>query len=157
MGAGSGLFGYMDAGCAAFSVLGILILVAAVVDARTRTYPAPLAVAVAAAGAWCALARGGTDTLGAHCLAACAVSGLLVVFEIAWRRHHDGTAGLGMGDVKYLFGTMLADPAYALVGFSVGLALLALAGTVCRRPSLPLLPFVAAGTALIVVPSVLAG
>lgn len=157
MGAGSGLFGYMDADCAAFSVLGILILVAAVVDARTRTYPAPLAVAVAAAGAWCALARGGADTLGAHCLAACAVSGLLVVFEIAWRRGHDGTAGLGMGDVKFLFGTMLADPAYALVGFSVGLALLALVGSVCRRPSLPLLPFVTAGTALVAVPSVLAG
>lgn len=157
MGAGSRLFCYVDADCAAFSVLGVLILVAAVVDARTRTYPVALAMAVAAAGAWWALARGGADMLGAHCLAACAVSGLLVVFEIAWRRHHDGAAGLGMGDVKYLFGTMLADPAYALVGFSVGLALLALAGTVCRRPSLPLLPFVAAGTALIVVPSVLAG
>lgn len=157
MGAGSGLFGSMDAGDAAFYVLGVLILVAAVVDARTRTYPAPLAMAVAAAGAWCALARGSADALGAHCLAACAVSGLLVVFEIAWRRRHDGTAGLGMGDVKYLFGTMLADPAYALAGFSVGLALLALAGTVCRRPSLPLLPFVAAGTAFVMVPSVLAG
>lgn len=145
------LLDYLNAGAAALFVLAALAICAAVVDARTRTYPASLAVAVAAVGGWCALARGGAHALGVHLLAAGAVSVLLVAFEVAWRRRHDGAVGLGMGDIKYLFGTMLADPAYALVGFSTGLALLAVAGLACRRPSLPLLPFAVVGTALVVV------
>lgn len=72
--------------------------------------------------------------------------GVLTGFEMLWRRSHKGAPGLGMGDIKFLGGFMLAWPFTALVSFMLGLAGLAVAGVALKQKSLPLLPFVV-GTA----------
>lgn len=75
-------------------------------------------------------------------LAALAICGVLVAFEVVWRRFHDGEFGLGMGDIKCLVTLMLADPALGISSFISGLLGLAVTGTALRVRSLPLLPFV---------------
>lgn len=111
------------------------------VDARERRLPNALAAAFAALCALEALAARGAETCAQNALAALVVCGALLGFELLWRAVHGGAAGMGMGDVKYLFALMLLDPAFGLVSFTGGLALLAFSGAVVRAKSLPLLPF----------------
>ena len=118
----------------------VLMLAIAVHDARTRTLPNGLAIAFGIVCAVCGIARGGLSIFE-NLLQAAIVCGLLVALELFWRSRNGGSAGLGMGDIKYLFCLMLTDPALGVVSFMVGLLLLALAGTLFKKESLPLLPF----------------
>ena len=124
---------------------------AAAVDARERVFPNALAAAFTLSCALAALDAGGAELLRARALGALACCGALLAFELAWRRAHGGAAGLGMGDLKYLFGALLLDPAGALVSFAAGLAALAVAGLASRRASLPLLPFVVGAQAALII------
>lgn len=124
------LFGY----CA-------LLLVAAAVDAASRRYPNALALAIAVLGISCSISRDGVLAAASRLLAALGCAALLALFELAWRRSHRGTPGMGMGDVKALVGFMVVSPSAGLAGFASGLLLLAAAGSLAKKPSLPLLPF----------------
>lgn len=120
------------------------LIVAAVIDARSRTFPNGLALCLAATCAVCSYVLGGANRLvfvGACALAVCIP---LMGLELLWRRTHEGRTGLGMGDVKFLAAFMLVWPLGAVLSFSAGLVLLAVAGICTRRPSFPLLPFVVA-------------
>lgn len=142
-----------------------LLLLASVIDARSRRFPNALAAAMAALALAVALiaAEGrasrlaltpASEPVGDAALAlmtlrqlavplACAaiLCAVLFGFELLWRRAR-GSAGLGMGDVKLLFALVLADPARGVIAFAGGLALLALACLASRKASLPLIPFV---------------
>lgn len=131
-------------GCA-WNIWGVayiaLLVIAAIVDARTRSFPNRLAgvlLLVCAVYGSCGrgLAATAHDALGA--LAVCLI---LVAFELFWRRAV-GTAGLGMGDVKFLFVTSWCGCGIAISSFAAGLLSLGVCAFVFRRPSLPLLPFV---------------
>lgn len=117
-----------------------LMLAIAVHDARTRTLPNGLAIAFGIVCAVCGIAWGGLSIFE-NLMSAAIVSGLLVALELFWRSRNGGSAGLGMGDIKYLFCLMLADPAPGVISFMAGLLLLAATGTLLRKGSLPLLPF----------------
>ena len=114
---------------------------AAAIDARTRSFPNGLAAAFALACGARAWAEGGAGLLWRRACLASLLCGVLVLFELGWRRFHGGAAGLGMGDIKYLFGSLLLNPLRGLCSFAMGLLLLAGAGLVSRQRSLPLLPF----------------
>lgn len=120
-----------------------LVVAAALVDARVRRFPAALGAALALACAVLSLGVGGPRRLIWCVLMSALASVVLVVFELRWRRRHEGRAGLGMGDVKFLAALSLWRPLEALAAFAGGLALLACTGLLARRDSLPLLPFVA--------------
>lgn len=128
-------------------VLGVLvvalILAAAVIDARERRFPHALALSFAfACAAFCVVA-GCVDLLIHNAVLAALCSAPLLGFELVWRRTHDGTAGIGMGDLKFLAAFILACPRSAIASFALGLAALALAGMLTDKRSFPLLPFVA--------------
>lgn len=133
-------------------------------DARTRTFPNALAAAFVAVCAVVAFLGGGlTDlsvpdglgglqdggfivtaglqALARHAIAASVVFAVLYVFELIWRNFR-GQSGLGMGDLKFLFALMLAEPVKAFIAFFLGLIALAVTGTATRKSSLPFLPFV---------------
>ena len=131
------------------------IAAAAFIDARERRFPHALSVLLAATSAIFGLMHGGIRGFALHALAAAAVMALLLATETLWRRMHGGAAGLGGGDVKFLAALMLADPFYALASFILGLCLLAVCGLLVRRDTLPLLPFVAIGCALVPLASLL--
>ena len=132
-------------------------------DARTRMFPNVLAAAfviVCAAVAFCAggiidlsvtdgmgglqdggfLVASGLKALVKNAIAANVVFTLLYVFELIWRRLRR-EPGLGMGDLKFLFALMIAEPFKALMAFVLGLIALAFTGAITRKPALPLLPF----------------
>lgn len=124
-----------------------ILVWAACVDARDRVFPNGLALALAAVCAlFCAVTRS-PSTLLLHALEAAAFCGLLVVFEMAWRRRK-GASGIGMGDIKCLFALMLVSPLEGVLSFAGALALLAVAGAALGRGSLPLLPFLVAAYAV---------
>lgn len=127
---------------AARAVLIALLAAAAVVDVRERRLPNALALALAVAAAVCALGAGGSVRLLAHVGAAAALVVLLAGIELVWRRCR-GRAGQGMGDVKLVGALALADPVAALGSYALGLAALAVCCLAARRPSLPLIPFIA--------------
>lgn len=131
--------------------LGALMLLAAVIDARHRRFPNTLALALAGTAALAAWAQDGTGALVHNLMWASLTCGMLIAFELAWRHVHHGAPGIGMGDVKFLFGAMLYTPHAALVSFGLGLAALAVAGVVTHRPSLPALPFIVGAMALLAV------
>lgn len=124
------------------ALLAVQALLAAGIDAKIRRLPNMLAATFAVTAGLRAFFAGGVGELARHAVCALVVCGALVAFELLWRRSHDGAAGIGMGDVKFLFGAMLANPLLAIVAFAVGLAALAIAGLVLRVPSLPALPFI---------------
>lgn len=119
-----------------------VLIVAALIDARERRLSNALALALGVLGAVCAGVAGGAHRLAADFLAAVIICSLLVVFEIVWRRRR-GAAGQGMGDIKALGALALVDPASAVVAYAAALILLAVACVALKRPSLPLLPFIA--------------
>lgn len=123
--------------------LVVLLVAAAVIDARSRRLPNALALALAACGASCAVAAGGAASLARHALAGLAVCGLLLAFELAWRALR-GERGQGMGDIKALLALMLADPLRAVASYAAAMLALAGFGLLARRRSLPLIPFLAA-------------
>lgn len=131
------------------------IAAAAFIDARERRFPHALSVLLAVTSAIFGLMHGGIRGFAWHALATVAVMALLLATETLWRRMHSGAAGLGGGDVKFLAVLMLADPLYALASFILGLCLLAVCGLLARRDTLPLLPFVAIGCALVPLASLL--
>lgn len=120
----------------------VLLVAAAVVDARERRFSTVLGVGLALACAALSLATGGLLRLMWCALVSALTSAVIVAFELWWRRWHKGRAGLGMGDVKFLAALSLWRPLEALAAFGGGLVLLALTGLLARRVSLPLLPFV---------------
>lgn len=124
------------------ALLAIEVLTAAVIDARRRVFPAWLMALMLVTGVGCACALGGFERALFGCAASFCLCLALTGFEVAWRRIHGGAMGLGMGDIKFLAALMPAWPAGAAVSFAGGLALLAMAGVVCKKPSLPLIPFV---------------
>lgn len=142
--------------------LAAVLVVAAAIDARSRRFPNSLAACAAATGAVAAvwpvllthgapappassvgelLARAAARLL-AHAAPAALAAVALTALEAGWRSRRGG-AGIGMGDVKLLFALMLADPVSGLASFAAALALLAPACVLARRPSLPLIPFIA--------------
>ncbi len=126
-----------------FSALFAVVLVCAgAVDARTRRLPNPLALALGAAAFAASVALNGPGATAAHLLCASACFLILMCLELIWRRV-TGRAGLGMGDVKALFGIMLIDPPLALFAFGASLLALAVCALAARVSSLPLLPFLA--------------
>lgn len=133
-----------------FALVCVQVVVAAIIDARTRTFPNWLAVALALAGVAHAWGGGGFERMFFGLVLSCCICLLLTGYEILWRRHHGGEAGLGAGDIKFLAAFSIFSPSVAVASFALGLALLALTGLVCRRRSLPLLPFVAVAVPLVV-------
>lgn len=132
-------------------------------DARTRTFPNCLAVVLVTVCAIEAVLNGGLTDLAVpdgmgglqdggfiaasglqalvkNAIAANVVFALLYVFELVWR-HFRREPGLGMGDLKFLFALMIAEPFKALMSFIIGLIALAFAGAITRKSSFPLLPF----------------
>ena len=141
----------------------VLMVYAAWRDARTSTFPNGLAtvlVLVCAAVAFCAggitdlaisdglgglqdggfIVASGLKLLVKNAIAANVVFALLYIFELIWR-HFRKEQGLGMGDLKFLFALMLAEPFKALMAFVLGLLALAFTGAATRKFTLPLLPF----------------
>lgn len=120
----------------------VILVVIIVIDARTRTLPNWLALVFLIVCLACGIAWDGFFVLS-NLIKAVVVCGLLLALEMFWRSRHDGASGLGMGDIRFLFCLMLSDPELGLLAFVVGLLLLALAGTLLKKKSLPLLPFAA--------------
>jgi|GEM_PF-3089553 len=149
------------------AALAAVIVAGAVIDARSRRFPNALAAVAIVAGclvaAWPALtafveagsapglpspgavdlARAAAGRLASHAVPAVATAVALTALEARWRARR-GSAGLGMGDVKLLLALMIADPMRGLSAFAAALVLLALACLALRKPSLPLIPFIAA-------------
>lgn len=117
------------------------LLLAAVIDARERRFPNALACFLAASCATAGLMYGEPDHLVTRLAATLVLGAFLLLFELGWRSFHQGRAGLGMGDIKYACALALWTPVGAVASMGVGLAALALACAVLRKPSLPLLPF----------------
>lgn len=134
-------------------VLGALVAsqmcLAAVIDAREHRFPNMLAILFALSCALFSVSLGGVGGLAISAFQAAACCLPLVGFETVWRRRHDGASGLGMGDVKYLFASMLVSPFGAMCAFALGLIALAGTGLLCGRRTLPLLPFVVGGNAVL--------
>lgn len=133
-------------GCMLSLAYALVMIAAAVRDARERRVPNAYALALACLGLGLAVAgnarRGGIDwpSFAFAVLTACAVCGLLVGGEALWRRWR-GEPGLGMGDIKVLFSAMLVNPVLALASFAVALLALAVCALIMRKKSLPLIPF----------------
>ena len=125
---------------AATLALAACLLVAAVVDARTRRLPHGLAVALLIAASAYALAWEGPGRLAVHMRAALVVVAALMAFELAWRRRR-GAPGQGAGDLKALGALMVAAPVRTLLAYAGALALLALGCVIAQQRALPLLPF----------------
>lgn len=129
--------------------VAVLTVVAAWIDARERRFPNGLALVFAGICAACCLLMFGAGRLVLHAAFAAITCGMLVGLEMLWRRFHNGAPGLGMGDIKFLGGFMLACPFAALVSFMLGLLGLAVAGVALKQKSLPLLPFVVGTTGVL--------
>ncbi|MDO4437068.1 MAG: hypothetical protein Q4B77_03880 [Coriobacteriaceae bacterium] len=125
----------------ALIIIFLLMLVAACVDARSRRFPFALFIALACTCLLASWLRDGPRLVAVNALMALGVCGTLVLLELAWRAFHQGAAGLGMGDIKYLFAVMLWRPMLGIASVCGGLFTLAVCGVILRRPSLPLLPF----------------
>lgn len=131
-------------GCA-WNIWGVayiaLLVIAALVDARTRSFPNRLAGVLLLVCAVYGSCGRGLAVTARDALVALAVCLILVAVELLWRRAV-GTAGLGMGDIKYLFVTSWCGCGVAILSFAAGLLALGVCALVSGRPSLPLLPFV---------------
>ncbi|MDY2777007.1 MAG: prepilin peptidase [Collinsella sp.] len=126
----------------ATTVFSILLVIAALIDARTRRFPNALAVATALTAVALVSLAMGCAAIPSRIMVALATCFSLVAFELLWRHLHDGAMGMGFGDLKALFPLLLVEPFAAIISLAVGLALLAICCIALRRPSLPLLPFV---------------
>ena len=124
------------------AIFFILLALAAIWDALTRTCPNIFSFLLACAGCGCALIGAGPGGFLSRLVLAVVVLVALVAFELIWRMHF-GRSGLGMGDSKVLFGAMLLHPGAALAAFSVGLLALAAWCACTKRSSAPVLPFFA--------------
>lgn len=129
-------------------VFWLLLAAAAAIDARERRFPNGLAVACAVVALAVAWTHGGFGTAFSHAFAALVICGVLVAFELVWRnvRH---VAGLGMGDIKALFSLAVVDPMGSVYALALGLLALVLACLATKSRSLPLLPFLVGGFAII--------
>lgn len=123
------------------ALLSVLLVAAAVIDARERRFPNQLALAMALAALAHAALLGAERGL-LHLAIALIAALALTAFELLWRRWR-GSAGIGMGDIKLLFALVLADPVRGLAAYALGLVLLAIGCVAARRGSLPLIPFIA--------------
>lgn len=124
-----------------FSVaMTVELICAAVFDARERRLPNGLALLLAITAALLCAVRDGFSRLLMHGVAAIVVVGALLAFEMVWRRVRH-TVGQGMGDLKALFALCLVSPVRAITSYAVALLALALGCLVCKKSSLPLLPF----------------
>ena len=137
----------------------VLFILAAIIDARHRIFPNGLALAMAslALGAVAIEALHGAGDAGLvpwatrfayAVLPAIAICAGLAAFELAWRRIQSAP-GLGMGDIKLLFSLALLDPLMAVASLFLGLTALAAACLISKKPSLPLIPFLASAWALL--------
>lgn len=109
---------------------------------RARTFPNALAGGLLVASLTLgACERGALITMG-NALVAFAICFALFAMELVWRRAL-GRIGIGMGDIKFLFGVSLHGWLEAILSFAGGLLVLGTVALVSHRESLPLLPFVA--------------
>lgn len=136
------LFGYIS-----FAAFCLLMIAGAVIDARERRFPNVLAFACAVS-ACCTVGSLDLRFLAARMLYALALCVALLSFEVLWRRLK-GAAGLGFGDIKAFFSLAVIDPIIALISLCAALMLLAVAGLLFHKPSLPLLPFLVPSFAII--------
>jgi len=123
---------------ALLSVIGLVLLGSALIDARTRRLPDVLTGATAIAGAILAWTRSPFD-LALGLIAAVVAFGLLQVVRLAFRarRGHDG---LGFGDVKLIAALCLwLGPAMAWAVVAAGL--IGLAAMAVVRPHDGRMPF----------------
>ena len=128
----------VSAWCAAYIAV---LSIAAVVDARTRTFPNRLAGLLLLVSVAYSLCGRGLAATVRDALVACVVCALLVVIEMVWRSAV-GCVGLGMGDIKFLFASAWCGFSVAVLSFAAGLIALGVCALVFRRPSLPLVPFI---------------
>lgn len=127
----------------------LLLVVAALIDARERRFPNALALACALCSALSVWIDGGPLRLAQHAAIALVWGGMLLLLEVAWRGRH-GSAGLGLGDLKALVSLAMFDPLSAMLGFALALLLLAATCLLMHRRSLPLLPFLVPSFAVFV-------
>ena len=123
-------------------LVGALMLVAAFIDAKTRTYPNGLAAVLFLAALIGTLAGKGPETAMRHALIALLIGAGFLIFELIWRWLR-ASPGLGMGDIKFIATAAIISPVGALAGCVLGLACMALAAMASRARTMPLLPFLA--------------
>lgn len=133
------------AACLAVAVAALAL--GAVSDVRERRFPNRLAALLAAACAAASFFWRGPWHLAGGAAAAVCISLLLASAESVLRR--SGRTAVGMGDVKALFALMLLDPAPALAAFALALGMLAAWGLARGERTLPLLPFLAASSCVV--------
>lgn len=132
-------------------LLAVQALLAAGIDIRVRRLPNALAATFATTAACGALCSGGPSALARNAACAVLACAALIAFELLWRRGHGGAAGIGMGDVKFLFGAMLLGPLWALLSFALGMVALAIAGLIGRVRAFPALPFIVGAMAVLAI------
>ena len=123
-----------------------LMAAACVFDLRERVLPNGLAAALAVAACF-VVALAGTAT-PARFGWALAFAGVLLVSAVLYRLV-SGTAGLGMGDVKFAAPLALVYPAAGPAAFALGLVALALTGIISRQRTLPCIPFIVGALAVL--------
>lgn len=121
-------------------LVGALMLVAAFIDAKTRTYPNGLAAALFLVAFIGTLAGKDPGAAMRHALIALLIGAGFLVFELIWRWLR-ASPGLGIGDIKFIATAAIICPVGALAGCALGLACMALAAMASRARSMPLLPF----------------
>ncbi len=127
----------------------LLLVVAALIDARERRFPNVLALACALCSVLSVWIDGGPLRLARHAAIAFVLICLLLLLEVVWRAYR-GSAGLGLGDLKALVSLVIFNPLSAMLGFALALLLLAATCLLMHRRSLPLLPFLVPSFAVFV-------
>lgn len=120
-------------------VVCALLVVAAVIDARSRRFPNDLAAALALVCIVFAFCAYGLTPCVFNIVRSLAFCGALLGSEMLFR-HFRGTEGVGMGDIKAVFSLLILSFRAGAAGFCAGLLVLAGVCVARRTDSLPALP-----------------
>lgn len=115
------------------------MMLAVVIDARTRRFPNRLAAAMAAEALALIFFLYPSSRILVHVLSSAFIFVVLYSFESVWR-HVFKRQGMGLGDAKAVAILALVSPAAAIAAFCLSMVFLAIICAVRKLPSLPLLP-----------------
>lgn len=123
------------------SILCVLLVLAALIDARSRRFPNEFALTLAIASVAFSFCVGGFATCAIAVVRAVAFCAVLFFSEILWRRFFE-SEGIGAGDLKAAFSLLILSFRAGIAGFCVGLVLLAIVCVARKAESMPALPFI---------------